>query len=61
MDIDHIVKIQIICIFGEIHTLTGHGLEYFSLEELKALLSSRFDDFGSQLSVGQELVVLFGT
>ena len=27
----------------EIHTLTGHGLEYFSLEELKALLSSRFE------------------
>lgn len=27
----------------EIHTLTGHGLSYFTLEELKAMLSSHFD------------------
>lgn len=27
----------------EIHTLTGHGLEYLSLEQLQALLSPRFE------------------
>jgi SAM-dependent methyltransferase len=42
----------------EIHTLTGHGLEYFSLEELKALLSSRFE----VLYAEEEIVSLpFGT
>lgn len=42
----------------EIHTLTGHGLEYFSLEELKALLSSRFEILYAE----EEIVSLpFGT
>lgn len=38
--------------------MTGHGLEYFSLEELKALLSSRFE----VLYAEEEIVSLpFGT
>lgn len=50
----------------EIHTLTGHGLKYLSLEKLKALLSPRFEilyteeevvslPFGTPLEVLQHL------
>ena len=42
----------------EIHTLTGHGLEYLSLDNLKVLLSPRFEILYAE----EEIVSLpFGT